>query len=210
MIIETQTFIGFLATSSLIVLAPGPAQAMVLARSISGGRKAGIMTALGLNVGTMFHAVAAGIGTSAILATSAVAFSVMKFAGAGYLIYLGFRAIWTKQPAASISEKPAAGPDHAFAKAVVAGVLNPKVAIFFLAFLPQFVDQEREWVFLQFLVLGSLIAFMDTVYESVLASIAGGLSDRLIKHQRFQLWRERVMGIAFIGLGLRLALTKRA
>ncbi len=206
---ETQNFIAFLAASILIILAPGPAQALVLARTIGSGRKSGIMTAIGLNVGTLFHAVAAGLGLSAVLATSALAFSVVKLAGAGYLVYLGVRAVLTRPTAITETEPLAERSDHAFLKAVVTGVLNPKVALFFLAFLPQFVDQAHGSAFLQFVLLGSIIAAIDMVYESILAFIAGGISSRVMNNARVRVWRERITGLALVGLGIRLAFAKR-
>lgn len=206
---ETQNFIAFLAASILIILAPGPAQALVLARTIGSGRKSGIMTAIGLNVGTLFHAVAAGLGLSAVLATSALAFSVVKLAGAGYLVYLGLRAVLTRPTAITETRPLAERSDHAFLKAVVTGVLNPKVALFFLAFLPQFVDQAHGSAFLQFVLLGSIIAAIDMVYESILAIIAGGISSRVMNNVRVRVWRERITGLALVGLGIRLAFAKR-
>lgn len=206
---EIQNFFAFLAASILIILSPGPAQASVLARTVGSGRKAGIMTAIGLNVGTLFHAVAAGSGLSAVLATSALAFSVVKLAGAAYLVYLGLRAVLTRPTAITPTDPLAERSYHVFLKAVVTGVLNPKVALFFLAFLPQFVDQERGSAFLQFALLGSIIAAIDIVYESILAFIAGGISGRVMNNARVPIWRERITGLALIGLGVRLALIKR-
>lgn len=206
---DSQTFFAFLAASIVIILAPGPAQALVLARSLGAGRNAGIMTALGLNVGTIFHAVAAGLGLSAVLATSALAFSAVKYAGAAYLIYLGARSVLTKENTAPSSEAGEAQSGNAFGTAVVTGILNPKVAIFFLAFLPQFVDTGKGAVFAQFFVLGCIIAAIDVVYESILACIAGGLGDRLMNRPRVKLWRERATGVALIAMGIRLALVRR-
>ena len=210
---DSQTFIAFLAASVLIVLAPGPAQALVLARSLgSSGRRAGVLTALGLNVGTLVHAIAAGLGLSAVLATSAVAFSAVKYAGAAYLIYLGVRSVLASQQrdAASLTVFGERDSGGAFAKAIVTGVLNPKLAIFFLAFLPQFVDPARASVPLQFLFLGCVIAAIDIAYESALAYLAAGVGGRLMRHPRVATWRERITGLALIGLGLRLALSRRS
>lgn len=206
---ETQTFITFLCASVLIILAPGPAQALVLARSLSAGRKAGIQTAIGLNVGTVFHAIAAGLGLSLLLTTSAIAFSAVKFLGAGYLVYLGFRSLLAKRPTKDAKHDGETGSGHMFGKAVLAGILNPKVAIFFLAFLPQFVDSERGSVPIQFFVLGLIIAALDAVYESLLAIAAGAVGRRLGKNPIVQVWRERIAGLAMIGLGVKLAMTRR-
>ena len=206
---ETTTLLTYLAASIAIILAPGPAQALVLTRSLSDGRQSGILTGIGLNVGTIVHAVAAALGLSAILATSAIAFAVVKFLGAGYLIYLGVQALRTKAHEASTEQTTSATPWQAFHKAVFTGILNPKVAIFFLAFLPQFVDPTRGSAFLQFLILGVILAVLDIVYETLLALIAGALSQWLVHNRAFTLWRQRVTGVVLVGLGIRLALTPR-
>jgi len=206
---EISTLIAFLAACIAIILAPGPAQALVLSRSISDGKKSGIMTALGLNVGTIFHALAAGLGLSTILATSALAFEVVKYVGAGYLIYLGLRELWSKQHPDALTQTVNLGAVQAFNKAVVTGILNPKVALFFLAFLPQFVDPARGSAMLQFVLLGLIMAALDILYETTLALVASALSARLTRSRRFALWRKRITGAVLIGLGLRLALLQR-
>ncbi|KAB2865079.1 MAG: LysE family translocator, partial [Anaerolineae bacterium] len=147
---DTSTLMTFLAAAIAIILAPGPAQALVFSRSLSDGKKSGIMTAFGLNVGTIFHSIAAALGLSAILATSALAFETVKYLGAAYLIYLGIRELRTTEVSHVQAESSNTKPAQAFTKAVFTGVLNPKVALFFLAFLPQFVDPQHGPVFLQF------------------------------------------------------------
>ena len=206
---EETTLLTYLAASVAIILAPGPAQALVLARSISDGPKAGILTGLGLNVGTIVHAVAAALGLSIILAKSAVAFAIIKYLGAAYLVYLGIRALVSKAYVDHGAGPTAGNPWQAFSKAVVTGILNPKVAIFFLAFLPQFVDPARGSVFWQFLVLGLILALLDIIYESALALVAGTLAGWFTQSPRFALWRQRITGMVLLGLGLRLALTRR-
>jgi threonine/homoserine/homoserine lactone efflux protein len=198
-----------MAASIAIILAPGPAQALVLARSVNEGAKAGILTGIGLNIGTIVHAIAAALGLSAILATSATAFTIVKFLGAGYLVYLGVRALRSETPLDSQAQITSANSRQAFRKAVITGILNPKVAIFFLAFLPQFVNPALGFVFLQFLILGLILALLDICYESVLASIAGRLSNWFMQSPRFASWRRRATGAVLIGLGVRLALTER-
>ena len=206
---ETTTLIAYLTASIAIILAPGPAQALVLARTLSEGKKAGVMTAVGLNVGTIAHTVAAALGLSAILATSALAFAVVKYLGAAYLVYLGIRALLTKEEAPDSANASGSNPGQAFSKAIITGVLNPKVALFFLAFLPQFIDPQRGSIFLQFLVLGRILAILDIIYEAVLAAFAGTLSGWLAASPRLALWRHRITGIVLVGLGVRLALIRR-
>ena len=206
---ETTTLLTYLAANIAIILAPGPAQALVLARSISDGKKAGILTGIGLNVGTIVHTIAAAFGLSVILAQSAMAFAIVKYLGAGYLVYLGIQALFTQAPPDHQARPTAANPWQAFSKAVITGILNPKVALFFLAFLPQFVDPARGSIFWQFLILGLLLALLDIFYESVLASVAGALSYWFTQSPRLALWRQRITGIVLVGLGVRLALTQR-
>jgi len=208
--ISTTTIITFMVASVAIILAPGPAQALVLTRSISAGQKAGIMTAVGLNIGTMFHAVVAALGLSAILATSAMAFSIVKYIGAGYLLYLGIKAIKEKTTETEFTNQGGhVSSTRTLSKAIVTGILNPKVAIFFLAFLPQFVEPERGYVFGQFILLGSILAGMDILYEALLASIAGKASEWLGRNQQFLRWRQKVSGVVLIGLGVKLAFVRQ-
>jgi RhtB (resistance to homoserine/threonine) family protein len=206
---EPSTFLAYIAACIAIILAPGPAQALVLSRTLSDGRKSGVMTAVGLNVGTVFHALAAALGLSAILATSALAFSIVKYIGAAYLVYLGIQALRTKATDTHISNTESGNPAQAFSRAVMVGILNPKVALFFLAFLPQFVDPARGSVFAQFMILGSLLALLDIFYETVLVFIFNAMSGWLTRNPRFTLWRQRLTGTVLIGLGVRLALAQR-
>jgi threonine/homoserine/homoserine lactone efflux protein len=204
---DSATLITFLVASVAIIIAPGPAQALVLTRAIGEGRAAGAMTAVGLNVGTLAHAFAAALGLSAILTTSAVAFGVVKYVGAAYLIYLGIRALRAKddEPERANGVRPGA----IFWRAVMTGALNPKVAVFFLAFLPQFVAPERGSAFWQFVILGSILAALDVIYELILVWAAGALRGLVLRSRRFAQWRRRVTGAALIGLGARLALSQR-
>jgi threonine/homoserine/homoserine lactone efflux protein len=204
---DSTTMITFLVASVAIIIAPGPAQALVLTRTLGEGRAAGAMTAVGLNVGTLAHAFAAALGLSAILATSAVAFGVVKYAGAAYLVYLGVRALRARG-----DEPERIGDVRAVAmfwRKVMTGALNPKVAVFFLAFLPQFVAPERGSAFWQSLILGAIVAALDVIYELILVWAAGALRGRVVRSRRFAQWRKGVTGAALIGLGARLALAQR-
>lgn len=209
--IEGPTLVAYLVASAAIIVAPGPGQALVLARTLSDGRRAGIMTAAGLNVGTVIHAVAAALGLSALLAQSALLFEIVKYLGAAYLVVLGLQALRTSREdsgnRAPIAPGRSAG---AFRRALITGLLNPKIALFFLAFLPQFVDPRRGSTFLQFLLLGSLLAAVDTVYESLLVLLAVKLRNTSLGSSRLGRWRERTTGGVLVGLGLRLALVRRA
>src|SRR6476646_6965109 len=197
-----------------LILAPGPNQAMVVARSLNGGPRAWIMTSLGVNTGTAFHTVAAALGLSALLATSAPAFMIVKLFGAAYLLYLGIRLLLGRDHAMGLPPDNAvptlrAGGANAYARAIVTGILNPKVALFFLAFLPQFVDRQAGSVFLQFLMLGAIIAAVGLAFDSALATAAGSVGRFLARNPRAARWRERITGTAFVALGVRLAFERR-
>jgi RhtB (resistance to homoserine/threonine) family protein len=206
----TTTLLTYIAAAFALVLAPGPAQALVLANSISNGRRAGIVTTLGLNVGTLVHTIAAALGLSAILATSALAFSVVKYIGAAYLIYLGVKAIRDRSANidSDITEKTSKTIRQTFTRAIAVGILNPKVALFFMAFLPQFVDPARGAVVIQFMVLGIILVGIAVAWDSVLASVAGRLGS-WFANPRFTLWRQRITGGMMVALGVRLAFAQR-
>lgn len=215
MLIDPLSYATFVAASAALILVPGPAQALVLANTLTGGRRSGALTAVGLNVGTLIHAAAAALGLSALLATSALAFALVKYAGAAYLIYLGIQALRAKagpqpqpQPQSATTATPTSNKAP-LTQAILAGTLNPKVALFFLAFLPQFVDPARGSVVVQMLILGATMAVMDTLYELALVSVLYRMRDRLVGNQRFMAWQSRISGVILIGLGLRLAAQER-
>jgi len=207
-LIAPASFLTFIAASIALILAPGPAQLLVASRTLSEGTRAGAMTALGLNAGTLFHAVAAALGLSAILATSSLAFSVVKFAGAGYLVFLGVGALRSR-PGAAPKPVRSASASAPFVEAVATGILNPKVAIFFLVFLPQFVDPARGSAFLQFLLLGATMAALDTLYELILVGVVHRTRTRTLASPRSVSWRNRFSGVTLVGLGVRLAFQQR-
>ena len=212
--LDAHTLVTYGLAASALVLAPGPGQALVLARTLQGDTRAGILTSAGLEVGTLVHTLAAAVGLSAVLATSATAFALVKGAGAAYLLVLGVLALRQagRLRAASAAPAPGAPPPSAWrllGHAAATGTLNPKVAVFFLAFLPQFVRPERGSVFAQFLALGLILSALGFAWASILAMVAGRARTRLVASPRFAAWRERVTGTVLIALGLRLALAER-
>ena len=209
MLFDPLTYATFVAASAALILVPGPAQALVLANTLTGGRRAGALTAVGLNVGTLIHAAAAALGLSALLATSALAFALVKYIGAAYLIYLGVQALRAKTGDQQVAAASAPASKAPLTQAILAGTLNPKVALFFLAFLPQFVDPARGPVVAQMLVLGTTMAVMDTLYELALVSVLHRMRGRLVGNRRFMAWQSRISGVILIGLGLRLAAQQR-
>jgi len=205
---DFSTYVTFLLASILLILMPGPAQALVLARTLGSGKRSGVLTAVGLNVGTLFHAAAAALGLSALLASSALAFSLVKCAGAAYLLYLGIQALRAR-PQVLPTPRTSTSAGSSFGQAVATGVLNPKVALFFLAFLPQFVDPSRGSVLAQFMLLGASMAVLDTLYEVMLVLVAARLRERLLRNRRFVAWQNRVTGAVLLALGVRLAVQER-
>jgi threonine/homoserine/homoserine lactone efflux protein len=199
--------------SIALVIAPGPGQALVLARTVEGGSRAGILTAVGLEIGTLVHTFAAALGLSAILATSATVFMMVKYTGAAYLVALGCLAILqSRRSRISAGPPPHAEPvsrRRLVLHAAVTGVLNPKVALLFLAFLPQFVDPSRGAVLLQFMALGILLASLGLAFDTTLSVLAGRAQNRLIGSMGLAAWRQRVTGGVMIALGLRLAFAER-
>lgn len=200
---------GFVVASLVLILMPGPSQALVVSRTLSGGARAGLLTAVGLNVGTLGHALAAALGLSTLLSTSAMAFAVVKYLGAAYLLVLGIQALRTPTRRASETAPAPPATSASFGQAVAAGILNPKVAIFFLAFLPQFVDPARGPVIVQFFLLGATMAVLDTLYESALVWLVARTRTRLAARPTTVPWRERLTGTVLVGLALRLALQER-
>jgi len=208
---DATTLLAYLAAAIVLVLMPGPGTAWILAQSFAGGTRRGIQAGLGLETATLLHAVAAGLGLSALLATSAVAFEFVKYLGAAYLIWLGVKA-WRNstaetEPSEDEAPKPRASGRSVYLRSVVTGVLNPKVALFFLAFLPQFVHPERGWVWLQFLLLGALLAVIGFCNDLFLSFAAGRFGRRFAGGPGR--WTQRATGTLFIGLGLRLAMQQR-
>ncbi len=198
----------FLATCILINLAPGQDTMFIIGRSLTGGRRAGITAALGIATGCVFHTLAAALGLSAILAASAAAFTAVKLIGAVYLVYLGVQLLRSRPPQDLAEAAQAGSPRSAFAQGVLTNVLNPKVALFFLALLPQFIDPSSEAKTLAFLALGGTFIATGTLWCLALAMGAARLRGFFLRKPRFRMWIDRVTGAVFVALGLRLALIR--
>lgn len=204
---------ALLATYVAVVLGlfliPGPAVLLVLARGMSGGRSIGVATGLGIAAGDLIHTILATIGLSAILMTSALAFNVVKYAGAAYLVYLGIRAWREKAEELALPSVQRVGPARAFRQAVLAELLNPKTALFFLAFLPQFVRPEAGSPTWQLAQLGFVFVLLSAVYTTLIALAAGSVGQWLLRHPGIGRWQGKVVGGIYLGLGLRLATQER-
>jgi threonine/homoserine/homoserine lactone efflux protein len=194
-------------TAAIVLLAiPGPAVLYIVARSVDLGRKAGLASCSGVATGGLVHVVAATLGLSALLVSSARAYSVVKYAGAAYLIYLGIKKLREHPVAAdSVSHVQPVSLRRVYTQGVLVEVLNPKVAIFFFAFLPQFVNPARGHVALQFFALGLLFIVMGLVSDSLWALTAGSAASWLQRNRIFMRHQQHVSGTVYIGLGLATA-----
>ena len=199
----------FLAAGILLNLTPGPDTAYILGRSIAQGREAGIASALGICVGSIFHTCAAALGLSAILATSALAFVATKLLGGAYLIFLGIKMLLDRRKHLSLPTNfRRRTTAAAFRQGVFTNILNPKVALFFLAFLPQFIDPASNMKVWAFLSLGLTFVTTGTIWCLVLAWFASVFSERLRGNETIEQWLNRAAGALFVFLGLRLASAK--
>lgn len=192
-----------------LFLVPGPAVLLVITRALQGGRKIGIMTGLGIASGDLLHTLSAALGLSAILMTSSLAFNCVKWIGAAYLVYLGIRAFMAKPGQSTDIKLAPLKPGAAYIQAVGAEVLNPKTALFFLAFLPQFVHPASGSTFLQFLILGSILASMSIVYTTSIVLTIRPLSRLFVKLSPLRKWEGKIIGTLFVSLGLKIAIQQR-
>jgi threonine/homoserine/homoserine lactone efflux protein len=207
--IDQATFLTYCAIVLGFVFIPGPATLLTVARASTSGTKVGLATGAGITVGDIIHTAFAVVGISAIIAASATLFTVIKFIGAGYLIYLGIKAIMAKDASMPGNGAPSLMASQAFKQGILAEVLNPKTALFFLAFLPQFVRPENGAVFLQLSILGVVFSLLGLLSTIVFACSAGGLGAFLRRHPAVLKWQGKVVGGIYCALGIRLALQQR-
>ena len=200
---DTHRLLLFFAAAVLLAIAPGPGIFYVLARSLAGGKQEGVFSSLGTFVGGLCHVLAAALGLSAILAASAVAFHTVKYAGAAYLVWLGIRMIRTRNAEMLADAAPPAR--NAFRQGVLTEVLNPKTALFFLSFIPQFVAPAHGRLFLQFVMLGSVSVSLNTAADLLVVCMAAPLERKLKNSIRFRRRQRVASGVGMIGLGAYLA-----
>lgn len=201
----------FLAAAVVLNISPGPDLIYILSRTIAQGTKVGLASAAGVCSGAVVHVLAAAFGLSAVLAASATAFSIMKYVGAAYLLYLGIQALNSQGGVLEITaekETAAVTPWRAFRQGVLVDVLNPKAAIFFMAFLPQFVRPERGNSSAQLVVLGLLVILVAIIVESLFVLAAARSTNFFRRNPKATAWLDRALGTVFIALGIRLALTE--
>ena len=200
----------FIATAIVLILTPGQDTFFILGRSLAGGRSAGVAAALGVSAGTVGHTILAALGLSALLATSPYAFMAVKFAGAAYLLYIGIKALLTRSaPAPGADAAANDGRWPAFRQGIITNLLNPKVALFFLALMPQFIDAGSTTKVGAFLALGLSFVALGVIWCCVLAIGAAKLRGAFLRRPSIATWLNRVAGAMFIGLGIKLATARQ-
>jgi threonine/homoserine/homoserine lactone efflux protein len=199
----------FVVAGLLLNVMPGPDTFYILARTAAQGRTAGMLSALGISAGCLVHTVAAALGLSAVLVASSAAFMIVKLCGACYLLYLGLRMLLepSRRDGIDPNLKPASGR-AIFAQAVLTNVLNPKVAVFFLAFLPQFIPSTTAHTFMPFLFLGLVFIVNGAIYCMILVLFASAVIEKFKASQRTTTLLKRATGALFVGLGAKLAVER--
>ena len=199
----------FVVASLVLLLTPGPAVLCIVARSVQQGRTAGLISVIGIHLGTIVHVTAAAVGLSALLVSSALAFAVVKYLGAAYLIWMGVRTLMTNDPGSETPVVEAKSLHRAFRDGFVVNLLNPKTAIFFLSFLPHFADPARGAVHWQILILGHTFMGLGIMSDAMFALVAGAAGDFLRHSQRSQRILRWFSAASFLGLGVSAALASR-
>lgn len=207
--IDISYFSAFLLTSLVILIAPGPDMAFIISRSVGEGRNAGIATAFGMQLGVFVHICLAAFGLSAILMTSVWAFQIIKYIGAAYLIYLGIQTLKNGKLINIVSEINTISVRKAFLQGALTDIFNPKVALFFLTFLPQFINPQVSDPVEQFFIFGLVFSAMGLVVDIVTSILASSLRQVLSKNKNVLRWQQKISGFTLIGLGTWLALEKK-
>ena len=208
---DSTRMVLFLSAALLLAIAPGPGMLYVLARCLAGGRREGVVSALGTFLGGMLHVIAAALGVSVVLARSAAAFAVVKYVGAIYLCFLGVRMILDahkSDPVSLANSQPPSLVRNPLWQGVATDVLNPKTALFFLSFIPQFVNREAGYVFLQFVMLGSFSVFLNTSADLIVIAMAGPIGNKIRSSPVFRRRQRTVTGAILVGLGGYLAMSE--
>jgi len=203
------SIVAFAIASLALLVIPGPAVLYVINRSISDGRSIALAGVAGLELGNFVHVIAATIGLSALIAASATAFGIVKWIGAGYLIFIGIRTI-SRKPASFSQEQKSLSRRKSFTQGIIVNTFNPKVALFFLSFLPQFIDEKSGSAALQSLILGSLFVAIGLCTDGMYAFLASALRTTLLRGKSLPFVQRYVAGSVFIALGLIASTTRRA
>lgn len=207
MLPDTPQLLIFIAATLALIVIPGPAVFYIIARSMDYGRTAGLISAIGMSVGTMVHILTAALGLSAILLTSSLAFNVVKYLGAFYLIYLGIRKLMEKPNQQTVILAAEQSKGKIFYQAVLVNILNPKTALFFFTFLPQFVDEDKGNISLQIVLLGCILMGIGLISDSVYAWLAGGLGSWLKENTWYLKTQKYTSAVVYFALGIFAAMT---
>ncbi len=203
----------FVVAAVLLNIAPGPDSLLVVTRSAAQGWRAGSAATLGICAGTFVHILAAALGLSAVLAASSVAFAVVKYVGAAYLLYVGVTMLFTKHGSGSAATAESRSPGQSYSRILLQGfltnVLNPKVALFFVAFVPQFIDAQSANAPAGFLLLGIIFNTTNAIWCHILALVTAFTRNKVRTSERVATWLNRAIGAMFVSFGVRLALTQR-
>lgn len=206
---EIQNLLLFLSLTWILIITPGPDLIYVLTKGIASGRKAGLISAVGVTLGILVHTILAALGLSLILKTSATAFLIVKMIGAGYLIYLGIKALISKQEF-EMKQEGQTSSRKIFFQGLISNTLNPKVALFFMAFLPQFIKTDGVGVSpIPFLILGGIFACCTLTFLAVLGYFSGAVGHYLKTRAAISRWINHISGLIMILLGIRLAFTRQ-
>ncbi len=197
----------FIVSALVLLLIPGPAVLYIVTRSVAQGRKAGMASVLGIELGSLCHSVAAAFGLSALLVASSLAFGIVKYLGAAYLVYLGIRTLLSRTPSSEADDVPSASLAQLTRKGFLVNLLNPKTALFFYAFLPQFVDPARGSPVAQILLLSALFVVLATITDSTYALVSSGVGRLVTSWKGFHRARKYVSGAVYISLGVAAALS---
>jgi threonine/homoserine/homoserine lactone efflux protein len=209
MLPDGPALLAFAIASIALILTPGPDQLLIAARAAGQGREAGVVASLGIGVGLVFHTTAAALGVAAVVAALPLALELIRYAGAAYLLWLGIRLLRARGEAGAAVTAPRAPLSAVFRQGILTNLLNPKIVLFFLAFLPQFVTPGTAHPALRMIILGTVFAVAGTLWNIVVAYTAGAAGAWMRRRPRLRLFQERLTGAVFVAIACRLALPER-
>ena len=209
LVLDVETLFLFVPIALALALTPGADMLFALGQGMRSGTKAGIAAGLGAGTGAICHTLAAGLGLAALLAAYPLAFEVVRWAGVAYLAWLAFQAFKTPPISADVQSAPPASLINAWRKGILVNLLNPKVAVFMLALVPQFIDPSRGSVFLQFLILGAILSFAGAAVNALVGAFAGRIGEMISRSAKLAKALQMATGCIFLGLAARLAFEKR-
>ncbi len=204
--IDPASYVVFVLAVLVICITPGPDMIYILTHGISQGTRAGLLAALGMSAGMACHTLAVALGLAALIGSSHLAFEVLRYAGAAYLLYMAWQALRDTSETRLTDGQETVSPATVFRRATITNLLNPKIVLFYLAFLPQFVTASAGHAGLQLLILGLTFTVLGLLIDSLIALLSGQIGERLRKRPRSGSWLNRLAGVVFLGLAAKLAL----